>query len=338
MVNIGIIGCGHWGSNHIRVFNASGKARLIIGCDNDSSRLKILSKTYPDMEMTPDYNRVINNDKIDAVVVATPTATHYRIVKEVLLKGKHVLCEKPLTIKEKESQDLVLLAKKKQKTLMVGYVFLFNNGIIALKDYIAKKILGRVHYLCCSRTNLGPIRDDVDVIYDLASHDISIASFLLNAHPESVSANAGFFLRKEISDIAFITLFYPNNILVHIHVSWLDPRKVRRITCVGGDKMAIWDDLNGSEPIRIFNKGVIKEPFYSDYGEFQLLPREGEVISPLIKLDEPLKNQDLHFLECVEKNKKPLTDVSSAYNITKILESIRLSIENKGRIKKIKWK
>lgn len=338
MINIGIIGCGHWGSNHLRVLNASGRVKLKIVCDKEQSRLNALSKIYPDIEMTSDYNRVIDNDKIDAVVVATPTAAHYRVAREALLKGKHVLCEKPLTIKEKESRDLVFLAKKKQKTLMAGYVFIFNNGIIALKDYIAKKILGRVHYLYCSRTNLGPIRDDVDVIYDLASHDISIASFLLNALPESVSANAGFFLRKEISDIAFITLFYPHGILVHIHVSWLDPRKVRRITCVGGDKMAIWDDLNGSEPIRIFNKGVIKEPFYSDYGEFQLLPREGEVISPSIKLAEPLKNQDMHFLECIEKNKKPLTDVSFAYNITKILESIRLSLKNKGRIEKIRWK
>jgi len=315
----------------------SEKAKLRICCDKDQARLRILNKMYPDLVFTSNYNEVINNKNLDAVVVATPTAAHYQIVKLALNNKKHVLCEKPLTVKREESKELILLAKRKQKTLMVGYVFLFNNGIIALKDYIKNNSLGKVYYLHFSRTNLGPIRDDVDVIYDLASHDISIASFLLDKWPKSVSANAGFFLRKEIADTAFITLYYPDNILVHIHVSWLDPRKVRRITCVGDNKMAIWDDLNTAEPIRIFNKGVIKEPFYSDYGEFQLLPREGEVVSPLVKLTEPLKNQNFYFLECITKRRKPISDAVFAHHISNILEAIQLSINNNGRIQKIKY-
>jgi predicted dehydrogenase len=335
MIKIGIIGCGHWGTNHVRIFYLSGRAKVKLCCDTDRARLQALDVVYPELETTVDCSKIIKDKNIDAVVIATPTATHYQLVKDCLINGKHVLCEKPLTLKEGEGKELASLAQKKRKILMVGYVFLFNNGIIALKDYIEKKKLGKVFYLHFTRTNLGPIRDDVDVIYDLASHDISIASFLLGQWPEAVSANAGFFLRKNISDTAFINLYYPQNILVNIHVSWLDPMKVRTLTCVGDKKMAIWDDLNASEPIRIFDKGVIKEPFYSDYGEFQLLPREGEVVSPLVKLVEPLKKQNTHFLDCVSNNKNPFTDAMFGYNVSKVLEVIQLSIKNDGRIERL---
>ncbi|MBU2541468.1 MAG: Gfo/Idh/MocA family oxidoreductase [Candidatus Omnitrophica bacterium] len=335
MIRIGIIGCGHWGNNHIRVFNMSDKARIGICCDKDQKRLKALERIDPDLVTTSDYRDLLNDKQIEGIIIATPTASHYHLVKLALLSGKHVLCEKPLAVKSKQSKELLSLARKKKRVLMVGYVFLYNNGIIGLKEYIKKRELGKILYLHFTRTNLGPIRDDVDVIYDLASHDISIASFLLEAWPRSVSASAGFFLRKKIADTAFITLHYPGNILVNIHVSWLDPRKVRRITCVGDKKMAIWDDLNTSEPIRIFNKGVIKEPFYSDYGEFQLLPIEGEVVSPLIKLSEPLKNQNFNFLDCMIKNRRPFADAVFGDKITKILEAIQLSIKNKSRVQKI---
>lgn len=334
MIKLGIIGCGHWGSNHIRIFNTLENAKLLICCDKDHSRLKSLSRVHPNLTTATDPDKVIANPNLDAIVVATPTATHYKLARAALLAGKHVLCEKPLSVRKEESAELVSLARKNKRVLMTGYVFLFNNGIVALKDYIKNKELGIILYLNFSRTNLGPIRDDVDVIYDLASHDISIASFLLNAWPIKVSASAGYFLRKQIADTAFITLYYRTNILVNIHVSWLDPRKVRRITCIGDKKMAVWDDLNTSEPIRIFNKGVMKEPFYSDYGEFQLLPREGEVISPLVKLNEPLKNQNSYFLDCIMKNKRPITDAVFAHNVSKVLEAIRLSIRNRSYIQK----
>ena len=336
MINLGIIGCGHWGTNHIRVFNMSERSRIKALCDQDASRLKTLRKSYPDLNITSDYNTVVNDKDIDALVIATPTSTHYNIVKNALMKGKHVLCEKPLAINSEESKELLLLTKKQRMVLMVGYVFVFNNGIIKLKNYIDQKELGKIHYLNFTRTNLGPIRDDVDVIYDLASHDISIASFLLGCWPQSVCASAGFFLRKHISDIAFITLYYPSNILVNIHVSWLDPKKIRKITCVGDKKMAIWDDLDTSETIKIFNKGVTREPFYSDYGEFQLLPHEGEVVSPLVKLIEPLKNQNNDFLDCIENGRNPFTDALFAHKITKIIEAIESSIKNKSRIERVR--
>ena len=335
MIRLGIIGCGHWGSNHIRIFGMSEKAKIEICCDTSSRRLENLTKNYRTINTTTDYREVIANNNIDAVVISTPTASHYKIVKAALKNGKHVFCEKPLAVTQEESRDLMLLARKVKRILMVGYVFLFNNGIIELKKYIKSNKLGRVHYLSFNRTNLGPIRDDVDVIYDLASHDIAISSFLLDSWPKKVCASAGYFLRSKIADIAFITLYYDDNILVHIHVSWLDPKKVRTAVCVGDKKMAVWDDLNISEPIRIFNKGVISEPFYSDYGEFHLLPREGEVISPVIGLTEPLKNQDNHFLDCLNKSEQPFTDSVFGHKVTKILEAIQLSLNNNCRVERV---
>lgn len=335
MLNIGIIGCGHWGANHVRVFYHSESAKVKVCCDKDAQRLNALHKIYPDLSIATDYNAVLDDESIDAVIISTPTATHYQLIKEALSRGKHVFCEKPLAIRSTETKELESLTKKFKLVLMVGYVFLFNNGIISLKEYIEKKKLGRILYLNFTRTNLGPIRNDVDVIYDLASHDIAIASFLLNSWPKAVSANAGYFLRKDISDLAFITLYYPNNVLVNIHVSWLDPGKIRRLVCVGDEKMAIWDDLSVSEPVRIYDKGVIKEPYYSDYGEFQLLPRDGEVVSPFIKLVEPLKKQNSHFIDCVSNNAAPLTDVKFGHKVTLILESAESSLKNKGLIRKI---
>lgn|SRR3989338_2541925 len=335
MLKVGIIGCGHWGSNHLRVFNSLEKADVVYCCDQDINRLNVINKIYPNLKTTSDYHKILKDREIDAVIIATPTASHYEIAKLALLNGKHVLCEKPLTVKAEESDILLSLSREKQRILMVGYVFLFNNGIAALKDLIKESSMGKIHYMHFTRTNLGPIRDDVDVIYDLASHDISIASFLLGALPNKVSANGGFFLRKKICDAAFITLYYPANILVNIHVSWLDPKKVRCLTCVGDKKMAVWDDLNTSEPLRIFNKGVIREPFYSDYGEFQLLTREGEIVSPLVKLSEPLKNQSQYFLECTESKRQPITDAAFGCQVTRVLEASQVSLKNKGREERI---
>ncbi len=335
-INIGVIGCGQWGANHVRTFYFLRKARLKICCDTNLARLKDLRKTYRGLDITADYKKVLNDKFIDAVIIATPTATHYELAKAALINGKHVLCEKPLAVKAAESEELVSLAREKRKVLMVGYIFLFNNGIIALKDCMDRKTLGKILYLHFTRTNLGPIRDDVDVVYDLASHDVSIASFLLGRWPECVSANTGFFLRKKIADIAFINLYYPDNIIVNIHVSWLDPRKVRQLTCVGDKKMALWDDLNPSEPIKIFDKKVIREFPYSDYGEFQLLPRDGGIISPTVKLSEPMKAQNNHFLDCIARGKKPLTDAALGNNVSKVLEAIRLSAKNGGSVSKVR--
>jgi len=332
MNKIGVIGCGHWGPNHIRVFSHLEDCQVLMAADTDQNRLKNIKKLFPSITTTPDYRNILKNNDIDAVIVATPITTHYKIVKDCLEHGKDVLCEKPLTVSGKESEELVALAGKQSRILMVGHVFLFNSGIQELKRLITEGELGKVYYMHSKRTNLGPIREDVNAVYDLASHDVSIFSYLLNLPPEGLVAKGEAFLQNDIEDVAFITISYPEKILGNIYVSWLDPQKVRQITVVGDKKMAVWDDLNNFEPIRIYNKGVVKEPYYDDFGQFQLLLRDSEILIPKIKMGEPLKIQNQHFLESIRNRKKPLSDGSSALEVVRTLEAIQKSLKASSRI------
>lgn len=326
MITLGVIGCGHWGPNHIRNFNSLQNASVKSCADLDENRLKRMKSLYPDIITTTDYMDILNDEEINAVIVATPTGTHYKIVKDVFEKGKDVLCEKPMTIDVEESKELVELSRNLNLILMVGNVFLFNAGIQKLRELIRKKQLGKIYYIHCTRTNLGPIREDVNSVYDLASHDVYISNYLLNSKPSKIVAKGEDFLRSGVEDLAFISMSYPKKILVNIHVSWLDPVKVRQITVVGDLKMVIWDDMDNVEPIKIFDKGIIKEPYYDDYGEFKLLTRDGDIYSPKIKLIEPLKSETMHFIDCVENRKKPMSDGKSGLDVVKILNMIQESL------------
>lgn len=327
MVTLGVIGCGHWGPNHIRNFNSLSNAAVKSCADLDRNRLRQMERLYPNIITTDDYKEILKDREINAVVVATPTSTHHRIAKEALENGKDVLCEKPLTIDVEESRELVRLARETDRILMLGHVFLFNSGIQELRKLIQENQLGKIFYIHCTRTNLGPIREDVNSVYDLASHEIYICNYLLNSKPVDVVAKGEDFIQPGIEDVAFISMSYPEKTLVNVHVSWLDPVKVRRITAVGDRKMAIWDDMNTNEPIKIFNKGVIKEPYYNDYGEFRYLTRDGDIYSPKINLVEPLKNQALHFIECVETRKNPVSDGESGLDVVEILVKIQESLK-----------
>jgi len=328
MKKIGVIGCGHWGPNHIRTFSHLDNCKVLMAADLNSQRLKAVKKLFPHIETTNDYKDILQNSGIDAVIVATPTSTHYKIVKECLSHDKDVLCEKPLTTLSEESEELMKLAKERGRILMAGYVFLFNSGIQELRKYIKEGSLGGVYYIHSKRTNLGPIREDVNAVYDLASHDVSIFSYLLDLEPKDVMAKGQAFLQAKIEDIAFITLSYPKKILGSIYVSWLDPQKVRQITVVGDKKMIVWDDLDNFGPIKIYNKGVVKEPYYDDFGQFQLQVRDHEIIIPKIKLEEPLKKQNQYFLESLESRKNPLSDAAGAFQIVKVLEAIQKSLKS----------
>ena len=265
------------------------------------------------------------------MVVSTPTQTHYEIVKAALLSGKHILCEKPLCKSVQEGKELVVLAQTHNRTLMVGHIFLFNPGIIKLKELLEYNNLGKIHYLSATRTNLGPIRNDVNVVYDLAVHDISIFNFLLDQLPFEVSAVGASFLQESIQDVGFISLKYPDNIVANIRVSWLDPKKVRQITIVGDKKMATWDDLAKIGPVIIYDKGIIKEPYYNDFGEFQLLAQEGDVVIPKVKMEEPLQAQNRHFLSCLENGIPPISDGTTGVNIVRILSAITESLTLAGQ-------
>jgi predicted dehydrogenase len=330
MINIGVIGCGHWGPNHVRVFSQLRDSRVVACADLDSKRLEAIRESYPQVKPFSDYRELLKTPSLDAVVVAVPTGAHYAVVKAALEADKHVLCEKPLCTHSQEASELVALAQARQRVLMTGHVFLFNAGIVKLKELVGQGEPGRIYYLRALRTNLGPVRRDVNSVFDLATHDIAIFNFLLDSQPESVSAVGGRFLQEKIEDVAFISLRYPNNILGHIQVSWLDPKKLREIVVVGDRKMVIWDELASAGPVTIYDKGVDRPQDYADFGQFQLLMREGDITIPKVRTEEPLRVQNRFFLKCVADGHLPMNDGPFAVEVVKVLEAIERSLKNFG--------
>jgi len=334
MISVGVIGCGHWGPNHIRIFSQSVDSRVLVCADVDEKRLHSIRAIFPEVQTTKDYKDILKNPAIDAVVVAVPTNFHFKITQEALQAGKHVLCEKPLAMRPEECLQLGDLAASMKKILLTGHIFIFNQGIIKLREYITLGELGKIHYAHSERTNLGPFRYDVNALWDLAPHDISIFNFLFNSAPVSVSARGHKCLGANLEDLGFATIDYPDNIMVNIHVSWLDPKKVRQITVVGNQKMAAWDDLDAEGPIKLYDKHVEKTShYYETYGEFQLLSREGSITIPKIGFNEPLKAQALYFLQSIKNNQSPsLADAGKAADVVRTLVAIGESINRKGEL------
>ena len=300
--------------------------------DVSETRLTQARKQYPDVDITTDAETVIEGSGNDAVVIATPLGSHHNLVRRTLLADKQVLCEKPLTRTSEEAKELIEIATSKRLVLMVGHVFMFNPGALFLKEEIDRGELGRVYYLDLVRTNLGPIRQDVGAIYDLASHDISICNFLLEAQPSEVACNAAFYLQRDREDVAFLTLYYPNQVVANIHVSWLDPRKVRQVTVVGNSKMALWDDINTTEPLRLYDKGVAAERAYNTFGEFHMVLRDGNIVIPKVRMFEPLTREAHHFVSCVRERRPPICDGHSGLAVVRVLETALESLKNGGRI------
>lgn len=332
-VSVAVIGLGRWGPNHVRNFQAIKDCSVVAAADTDAASRARLQASFPAMAVEQDYRKILARADIDAVIAATPTGTHYEIVRNALEAGKHVLCEKPLTSKGSDAWELVSLAEKRNLRLMVGHVFLFNPGIEYLARTLEEKAVGPVYYLSAVRTNLGPFRYDVNAAWDLASHDIYIFNHLLRQRPATVAAVGGRYLQKKLEDIVFLTLHYPDGVLGHIHVSWLDPKKVRQITVVGEKKMITWDDLGVPGPVTIYDRAVVKEPRYDSFGEFQLLAREGDVILPRVPSQEPLTAQARAFLKLITAN-DALGGRGSARQgaeVVDILEAASRSLASEGR-------
>jgi len=334
MINIGIIGLGYWGPNYVRIFNELEQSKISYCCDIDGAKTDQVKRTNPFIETSKDYKDLLLASDVDAIVVSTPASTHYKIVKDCLSAGKDVLVEKPIALSTKDAEELVNIAKKNKRILMVGHTFVYNPVVQKLKEYIYNGDLGDIYYLYFSRTGLGPIRRDVNAMWDLAPHDISMLLYLLEDMPTEVSAKGQSYLQEGVEDVVFMTLRFPENIMASIHVSWLDPYKVRRATVVGSKRMAVFDDVNKLETLKIFDKGIDKysEKSYADYGEFQLSIRDGDVHIPKIEMREPLKNQCKHFLECVRERKEPLTNGEEGLNVVRILEDAQKTL-NKRRNK-----
>lgn len=329
-VRVGVIGFGQWGPNHVRNFSLLDGVEVVRVCDASPERRAAAGKFLRGVETTADSAAVTDAPDIDAVVVATPTASHHALVKAALLAGKDVLCEKPLARTAAECAELAALAVARDRVLMVGHVFLYNPGVLHLKADLDRGDLGRVYYMDAVRTNLGPVRRDVGAIYDLASHDISIFNFLLGREPLEVSATGHSVLTGGIEDVGFLTLYYPGNVVCHAHTSWLNPRKVRQLTIVGDHRMAVWDDMNNLEPIRYYDKGVVAD-HYTSFGEFQLILRDGQITIPKVKMFEPLQRQDADFIDCVRTRRAPVADARCAAAVVRVMEAAMQSVQQHGR-------
>lgn len=331
MIKIGIIGLGHWGPNYLRIFNSLSEVEVSWCCDLVDENLNKV-KYLPNVRLTKDYKEILSDASVNVVIVATPANVHHRIIKDCLNHGKDVLAEKPLTLIPEESIELVQLAHKNNRILMVGHTFIYNPGIRKIREFIDKGELGNMYYLNATRTHLGLIREDVNAIWDLAPHDISIFNYLLGTTPIMVSAIGACHLKKDREDIAFINLLYPNNVIANIHVSWEDSNKERTIRVVGSKARVVFNDLDNLEKIKLYQKGISVSEDYNDFGEFQLRLRDGDIISPRVETKEPLKEQCLHFIDCVINRKQPLTDGNNGMEVVKAMYAIERSLKNNGAV------
>lgn len=329
-LGIAVVGCGYWGMNYVRIFSELRESRVVAVCDQRSDRLLEVAWRYPGLHLTSQIEDAVSQPGVDAVVVCTEATTHYEVTRNCLLAGKHVLVEKPLTTTVAESEELIALSESKSVILAVGHTFVFNAGVQKVKEYIQAG-QSQVYYLHARRTNLGPIRHDVNALWDLAPHDIAIFNYLLDSVPEWVSAVGAKVLRNCREDVGFISLGYPDNVLGHIHVSWADPDKAREVVAVMSDKRVVFNDLNGLEQVRVFEKGVsVLEQEPLNYGESRFEIRDGDIISPRIEASEPLKNQCRHFLECMRLGRRPISSGVEGREVVRVLEAVNHSIECDG--------
>jgi predicted dehydrogenase len=338
-VQMAVVGAGHWGPNLIRNFDNPPFSQVKTVVDRDATRLGQVGHRFPHVKTTSEIADVLSDAAIDAVVVATPTSTHYPLVKAALESGKHVLVEKPITTRGAEADELTALAAKKGRVLLVGHVFIFNQAVQKVRSYIEAGDLGRIYYVTMVRTNLGPIRMDVSASWDLMSHDISIVNYWLGAEPTSVTALGGTWINPGNEDAVFATMRYPNDVLVNVHASWLNPRKARDITVAGDKRMLTFDDMNLLEPVRIYDKQVTdkttKPAFIDTFGSFRASVREGDITIPRLSGGEPLKAECDHFLDCIRTGKKALVGGKEAGAVVRTLEAIDKSMRDGGREQKI---
>lgn len=329
-VGVAIVGCGYWGINYVRVFNELPESRVVVSCDKREERLREIARRSPGVLLTTELDTVLQCDDVEAVVVCTEATTHFKIASQCLRAGKHVLVEKPITTLVEEAEELDRIANEKSVRIMVGHTFLYNSGVAKVKECL-DRCRDRIYYVHASRTNLGPIRRDVNAVWDLATHDIAIFNYLLDGIPNWVSAVGAKVLRNCREDVGFVCLGYDNGVLGHIHVSWADPNKSREIVVVCSERRIVFNDLNSVEPVRIFEKGVSsvsEEPL--TFGEYQLKIRDGDIVSPRIEPSEPLKAECKHFLECVLFDIQPKTTARDGGNVLRVLQAIDRSIQLNG--------
>ena len=332
-ISVGQIGCGYWGKNLLRVLLGSNDANVRRVADISPITREHLGIRYPHLAITGDEKEVLGDHAIDAVVIATPANDHFRTVSLALNAGKHTFVEKPLATTAQQAQELVNLAACKGLTLMVGHTFLFNSVVIRLKELIDTGYLGDIQYLYSRRLNLGIVRSDVNVLWNLAPHDLSIFQYWLDSEPDKIAAVGGTYLQERLEDVVFATLKYPGGKLANMHLSWLDPQKVRTITVVGSKRMAVFDDVSSDARLVIHDTGIdisrSSEEIsgFETFGEFQVSHRHGDTVIPRISYPEPLVQEIKHFLDCVRDGVEPVSGGDHAVSVVRTMERIQFEME-----------
>jgi predicted dehydrogenase len=303
----------------------------VVGCaDLRENRLGHMKNLYPRVNTTHDDSELINAEDIDAIVIATPPETHFEIAMRAMAAGKHVFVEKPLATSSADCETLVATAKKNDLTLMVGHTFLYTAAVNKIKELIESGELGDILYINTTRVNLGIFQENINVVWDLAPHDVSILNYILGSAPEGVGAHGHSYIRKNVEDVAFLFFKYPGSIMAHAHVSWLDPNKIRKTTVVGSKKMLVYDDISSLEKIRIYDKGVTVQPHYDTFGEFQLSYRFGDIFIPKLDDSEPLKVECQHFLDCIMGGVEPRSSGGHGLDVVRVIEAANESLANSG--------
>jgi predicted dehydrogenase len=329
-MNFGVIGYGYWGPNIVRnLASVEGSQVIAIAEISQAARARA-QKAYPDVKVTADFMELIKSTEIDAVAIVSPVWTHYELTKAALENGKHVFVEKPFTSQAAQGEELIELALRKNLTIMVDHTFLFTGAVAKIRELLDEGALGKLYYYDSTRVNLGLFQHDINVLWDLAPHDLSIMDYLIASRPEAVVATGQSHLNGH-EDVAYMTLYFPSNVIAHINVNWLSPVKVRT-TLIGGEKkMLVWNDLEADEKVKIYDKGVEVK---SREGVYELLVhyRSGDMWSPQVGQVEALRREMNYFVECISDGKKPFNDGCAGLRIVKMLEAASKSLSARGSL------
>jgi predicted dehydrogenase len=310
------------------VFSGIPDVQLKYICDSDPSKLRSIQKSYPQSKTVDHVKPILFDPEVKGVVVASSATSHYSLSKEILLADKDVLVEKPMALNSEEAADMLAIAEKRRRILMVGHLLIYHPVIDRLKEMMASQELGRIYYIYTQRVNLGVIRQDENALLSFAPHDLSVILYLLDEEPVRVSAHGKSYIQSAIEDVVFLTLQFSDGKIANIHLSWLDPHKLRKITIVGSKKMVVFDDMEVSEKLKIYDKGV-GSPSYSTYGEYLSL-RFGDITIPSVKMVEPLRAEAEHFVQCITSRKEPKTGGRDGLKVVRILMAAQQSLKEEG--------
>ena len=334
MLRIGVIGYGYWGPNIVRNFSAIEGVRVVAICDKNSDATKRAKKAHSHIKVCRDHRDITSSAGIDIVAVITPVSTHYALARESLENGKHVFVEKPFTSTVREAEKLIALAARKKRIIMVDHTFVFTGAVRKIKDLVDSHALGSLYYYDSTRVNLGLFQHDVNVVWDLAPHDFSVMDYVIKAQPCAVVAHGAGHFGRSLEDVAYITVYFKDNLIAHFNVNWLSPVKIRTSLISGTKKMLVWNDLDTDEKIRIYDKGV---DVRGAEGVYKLLVdyRSGDMWAPRIEQAEALNTELEYFIECVKRSKAPINDGEAGLRIVKMLEASDRSLRHKGKTIKL---